>query len=193
MSEDNVKKERHVMLDIETLHTVPGGVILQVGAVEFDPGTGDTGASYIANIRVDSSIKAGLNIKGDTLKWWMNQSEAARKSLYDPAPVNLESAMGGLNSFLADATVWCHATFDLPFVAVALEAAGFGPSWKYNAYVDLRTLWRLTGFDAMTFNESYSGEEETGAAHSALGDCRRQAKAVKAAYDAAKARGLALP
>lgn len=63
----------NIMLDLETLGTCPGSVILQIGAVRSNNGLERT-------ITIDSCLRAGLTVDGDTIGWWLRQSEAARRA-----------------------------------------------------------------------------------------------------------------
>ena len=71
----------NIMLDLETLGTSPGCIILSIGAVFFDK-TG-LGQEFYQTIDVQTSIDAGLTMSGDTFKWWMGQPGAARKALFE--------------------------------------------------------------------------------------------------------------
>ena len=67
----------NVMLDLETLGTSPGCIILSIGAVFFDKN--GLGQEFYQTIDVQSSIDAGLTMSGGTFKWWMGQQGAVRR------------------------------------------------------------------------------------------------------------------
>ncbi|POO54357.1 hypothetical protein CPJ18_02345 [Agrobacterium rosae] len=60
-----------LMIDIETLGTAPGSVILSVGAVTFNAETGEFGEGFYAAVEPQSAVDMGLTIDVSTLKWWM--------------------------------------------------------------------------------------------------------------------------
>ena len=68
-----------VMIDIETLGTDPGSVILSIGAVEFDLKTGKTGEEFYQWIDLESSSNKGFSVSAGTIKWWMMQNKKARQ------------------------------------------------------------------------------------------------------------------
>lgn len=72
--------ERNIMLDLETLGTTAGSVILTVGAVEFD----NDGARerLYRRISLKDSLLYGFTVDADTLKWWMGQKEAVRNEAF---------------------------------------------------------------------------------------------------------------
>ena len=72
-----------IMVDLETLGTAPGSVILSIGAVRFDVEKGLLDEFYV-NIDVESSQRLGLTIDGDTVMWWLKQSDAARAKCRTP-------------------------------------------------------------------------------------------------------------
>ena len=66
---------KHVMVDLETLGTLPGCAIMSVGAVFFDEsGLGD---EFCMVARQDNYTQAGLAIDADTASWWAQQSPEA--------------------------------------------------------------------------------------------------------------------
>lgn len=72
--------ERNIMLDLETLGTTAGSVILTVGAVVFD----NDGARerLYRRISLKDSLSYGFTVDADTLKWWMGQKEAVRNEAF---------------------------------------------------------------------------------------------------------------
>lgn len=66
---------RHAMIDLETLGTSAGARILSIGACRFDPDRGTVGAYLSLPINDHLGI-----IDPDTVKWWLGQSEEARKA-----------------------------------------------------------------------------------------------------------------
>jgi hypothetical protein len=107
------KKFKHVMIDTETLGRTPGSVVRSVAAVEFDPRTGETGRQKVWKIDLADSIRYGFKVEASTLKWWMMQSDEARREFVEGAETPLEDFFEEFMEFLADTdeekdfTLWC--------------------------------------------------------------------------------------
>ncbi len=64
----------HAMIDIETLGTEPGSVVLSVGAVKFDPFNNiepNNGKHWMLD--VDAQTNVGRLVDESTLAWWGKQ------------------------------------------------------------------------------------------------------------------------
>ncbi|WP_462341351.1 3'-5' exonuclease [Phocaeicola plebeius] len=107
------KKFKHVMIDTETLGRTPGSVVRSVAAVEFDPQTGETGRQKVWKIDLADSIRYGFKVEASTLKWWMMQSDEARREFVEGAETPLEDFLEDFMQFIAatdegnDFTLWC--------------------------------------------------------------------------------------
>ena len=66
------------MIDLETLDTSPGAVVLTIGAVKFNPrGTGIIDELYI-RVDVDEQIALGRTVDEGTVEWWSTQPQAVQ-------------------------------------------------------------------------------------------------------------------
>lgn len=107
------KKFKHVMIDTETLGRTPGSVVRSVAAVEFDPQTGETGRQKVWKIDLTGSMRYGFKVEASTLKWWMMQSDEARREFMEGAETPLEDFLEDFMQFIAatdegnDFTLWC--------------------------------------------------------------------------------------
>lgn len=107
------KKFKHVMIDTETLGRTPGSVVRSVAAVEFNPQTGETGRQKVWKIDLTDSIRYGFKVEASTLKWWMMQSDEARREFVEGAETPLEDFLEDFMQFIAatdegnDFTLWC--------------------------------------------------------------------------------------
>jgi hypothetical protein len=107
------KKFKHVMIDTETLGRTPGSVVRSVAAVEFDPQTGETGRQKVWKIDLTDSIRYSFKVEASTLKWWMMQSDEARREFVEGAETPLEDFLEDFMQFIAatdegnDFTLWC--------------------------------------------------------------------------------------
>jgi hypothetical protein len=90
----------NVMVDLETLGTVPGSVILSIGAVAFDEMEVAEEGFYRA-IRRETCEQAGLKVSAATLAWWEKQSLEARAVMLDTSATSLEDALRRFNEWLA--------------------------------------------------------------------------------------------
>jgi len=71
---------KHVMIDIETLGTRPGDIILSIGAVKFD--ANGLGEEFYVTINPESSKAIGLRAQKSTLEWWDKQSPEAKAAAF---------------------------------------------------------------------------------------------------------------
>ena len=65
------------MIDLETLGTDPTAPIVAIGAVFFDPKTGELGVEFSATIDFESACERRTP-DASTIKWWLKQSDDAR-------------------------------------------------------------------------------------------------------------------
>lgn len=74
----HITKERHIMLDIETLGKDSDAVVASIGAVVFDPSDLSTGISKQWNIAdLQNQVDLGRKMDVSTVTWWMGQSKDA--------------------------------------------------------------------------------------------------------------------
>ncbi len=109
------------MIDLETLGLEPTSIIRSCAAVEFDPETGEIGESREWKVDMQQSLDAGFALSIDTIKWWMKQSEEARKHFLEGEETALPDFLLQLRGFMAgrdnDFTLWClQLDFDLPIL-----------------------------------------------------------------------------
>jgi len=156
-----------IMIDIETLATTPDAVVLSIGAVEFDPLSGETGKTFYRNLlQVDQYCR---NVDKDTLKWWEKQSSKARAALMRPAPSNCREALRDLKEFCKDATrLWANSPqFDLTILANLGDEMGVQDMWPYWKATDFRTLKALAQLSGRSVAKPK-------VSHHALEDCFSQ-------------------
>lgn len=164
------------MHDLETLGVRPGSIIRSLGAVVFNPKTGDLGGEFYANITRDSCERAGLTFDQSTVDWWEKQSDAAKAALtISPQPL-----IEVLHDFFTwwnvngGEFIWSHgASFDNVLLASAYRAVGVEPPWKFWNERCCRTVLALGNRRIDTTRQ--------GDHHNALDDAKSQAKAVAAA------------
>lgn len=136
-----------MMLDLETLGTKPGSVILSIGACTFGTPARRTFHAYLD---LDSQVRRGMTIDPDTLMWWLKQSEQARAAQDTPRdqPGNVLPAFADWCTSVSGGafTIWGHGSnFDLPLIEELYRRYAVKWPWKYNAVRDTRTVFALVG------------------------------------------------
>jgi hypothetical protein len=168
----------NVMLDLETWGTSPGAAIRSIGAVMFDPISGEMGADFYTNVDDASCLKAGLMMDGSTVDWWSKQSQQARDSLLTDQ-VSIKDALLSFNKWVRDNRgmfVWSQgANFDEPIITAAMRAVNVPVPWKFWDVRDTRTAYDMARFSARSV-------KRTGTYHNALDDAHHQARCVILAY-----------
>ncbi|EEX3004847.1 exonuclease [Escherichia coli] len=170
----------HLMIDLETMGKNPDAPIISIGAIFFDPQTGDMGPEFSKTIDLET---AGGVIDRDTIKWWLKQSREAQSAIMtDEIP--LDDALLQLREFIDENSgeffvqVWGNgANFDNTILRRSYERQGIPCPWRYYNDRDVRTIVELgkaIDFDARTAIP-FEGER-----HNALDDARYQAKYVSA-------------
>jgi len=164
-----------IMIDLETLGTCPGSIILSIGAVRFDLDHGVTGEFYV-NIDVEDSQRHGLTLTASTVVWWMTQSDEAREALVS-AKKSLCDALKDFDEWARPEVIsgllkpidelWGNGSdFDNVLLARAYEATGMVVPWSYRANRCYRTMWSM--FPQIPFHKPAK-------AHNSLEDARAQA------------------
>lgn len=167
----------HCMIDIETLNNRPDSAITSVGAVMFDPDTGELGASFYMRVDWASAMEYGT-VSAATLKWWMMQSEAARMEVCQPGK-SLKNVLKALQAFLkGEIIVWGNGpTFDMIILEHAFRELGMKIPWKYSHVRDCRTI-----VDAAQRIGKERPPIDEDAAHNALQDAIHQAKYISSMW-----------
>lgn len=175
-------KETHIMIDLETLAKRSTSAIIAVGACVFDvddPGSTPTKTFYR---RVDwASAMRGRAVDGETLKWWMKQSDEARyeaiKNGRDMAEVLYDLAVFLKNQNSLGPTpvcVWGNgANFDIGILETAYLQYNQVIPWEFWNVRDCRTAEHL----AQPFITRGQVPRD-GTHHNALDDALYQAKYV---------------
>lgn len=162
--------KKHVMLDLETLGTVPGSIILSIGAVVFDE-SGVGGNGFHVSIDHDYWLPK-FTTDPDTVSWWRQQSPEAQQAAFGGglAPHDALDVFAKWYKRTEAEFVWGNgASFDQPMLEFAYAAYGMPAPWKYNASRCHRTLMDLSGLDKSEFPEG-------AVAHNALDDAKLQAR-----------------
>jgi len=161
----------NLMIDLETMGTGNNSAIVAIGAAYFDPLTAELGGTYYTAVDLQSNLDCGLQVDGDTVMWWMSQSDDARAALQGgiKLPEMLRDFSRWCGASGNPKSVWSHATFDHVILMNAYEKAGVPSPFHYRAAKDIRTLSYLASPNDVMF---------VGEQHNALDDAVHQVKYV---------------
>lgn len=180
---------KHIMVDIETLSTAVNAVVLSVGAVEFDPMSGEILRKFYHEL--DLSGQKNRHIDASTVQWWAKQCLVnvdniellAKPSSYkEHVPfvlVRLGAFIVGNSTHYAEReegyekiALWaCDPDFDVAILANLYKEHNLPTPWKYSEPKSVRTVRMLTQIAGMDIPVQEAD-------HNALNDCIRQAKEV---------------
>ena len=159
------------MLDLETMGTVPGSVVLSIGAVFFDEnGLGD---EFYTPVSRAHSAALGLKESKSTQDWWAKQSKEARKVIDDAEHADAPSLTAALEEFSkfikkdTNVKVWGNgADFDNPLLICCYDVAELKQAWvSWNGRC-YRTLKNIAPGPKLV---------RVGTYHNALDDAKSQA------------------
>ena len=160
---------KHVMLDLETLGTIPGSAVISIGAAQFDL-DGKIGKTFHQNVLASSCREIGLVEDPATHEWWAKQSkEAQDRIMRDRKPVTeVANRFHAWFQSTGAEFVWGNgATFDVTLWEAVCRKLGVSPPWKFWNVRDMRTLVHLFDFDVRDMRRE-------GVHHDALDDVKFQ-------------------
>ena len=178
----------HLMVDMETMGNSPDAPIVSIGAVFFDPSTGNTGAEFYQVVSLESSMSFGMKPDASAIQWWLKQSSEARSAILVDEAMGLRETLELLADFIAEnaangshtVQLWGNGcSFDNVILrrAYALIDTPFAvPFWNDR---DVRTIVELG--KSVGINPRYDIPFE-GDLHNALSDARHQVKYVSAIW-----------
>lgn len=169
---------KDIMLDLETLGTLPGCAIVSVGAIAFNEfGVAENGfyrAVRIPDWDVPGHTEDGLVKDFSTINWWKDDArEKARAVFDDLRGITTRQALSELALFcnaFDNVRVWGNgADFDNPIVSVAAHRVGLEP----------KNIWKdFNGRCYRTVKNQFKDVKlvRSGTYHNALDDARSQAE-----------------
>lgn len=170
----------NIMIDLETLSAEPDALVLSLGAVVLTR----EGLSHELYLEFKDSAEQqrhGRRISADTVRWWSQQSEAARAVLRPSELPSVKSTLAQLLEFTRyvhrcaqdyrlapkELALWSNgADFDLVVLRGLYRAFDAEPPWGFWQHRCFRTMKNL-------FKEVRPPERTQ--AHHALGDALFQA------------------
>jgi len=127
------------MIDLETMGNKPNAPIVSIGAVFFDPSTGELGPEFYRVVSLKSAIAGGAVPDPETIIWWMQQSEEARMAICDKLNTFILN-----NSDIDKVQVWGNgATFDNVILRASYDRELIPCMWKFWNDRDVRTIVEL--------------------------------------------------
>ena len=165
----------HVVVDIETLGTIPGAPIVQIAAVAFDLGASeDKWNLFEVKVDVRSLIyKDGISF--DTLAWWLAQPKWTVDDVFGGAErSDIASALNSFQTWLGftrTKTLWGNgAAFDNELLKAALlQYCCIREPWNFRIDRCFRTVKNL-------YKEQVPEPHFIGTKHNALDDAMHQAR-----------------
>ena len=180
----------NVMLDLETVGTGPKSAIISIGAVIFDPISGNIGDSFYQAVKLTSSAYYG-EIDASTIQWWLKQTPQAQAVFNDPLAKTLKTSLENFTEWLENTgdiknrKVWGNGpSFDNVILSNAFKAVKLKTPWYFSNDRCVRTILDI-GKQLRGFNAKDSVDLE-GVAHNALDDAIYQAKYVSAVFQQLK-------
>lgn len=139
-----------IMIDLETLATVPDAAILTIGAVKFDPFGDDLKdpkcEKFYVKVDLDSCDRLGMIVSDATVEWWSQQDKAAQDEAFSPdGRIDIADAMNQLYKFCWGAKrVWAHgSSFDIIMCEQTFRKVGKAIPWQFWNVRDTRTLFDI--------------------------------------------------
>ncbi|WP_423244247.1 3'-5' exoribonuclease domain-containing protein [Citrobacter braakii] len=178
----------HLMVDLETMGSGPDAPIVSIGAVYFDPSTGNTGAEFYQVVSLESSMSFGMKPDASTIQWWLKQSSEARSAILVDEAMGLRETLELLADFIAEnaangshtVQLWGNGcSFDNVILrrAYALAETPFAvPFWNDRDVRTMVELGKSVGINPR-FDIPFEGDM-----HNALSDARHQVKYVSAIW-----------
>lgn len=178
----------HLMVDIESMGKKPGAPIVSIGAVFFDPASGQTGPEFYKVISLESAMEWGGVPDASTILFWMKATPEARSEIIMDHAIPLDDALLQFKDFIAEnaangkdtVQVWGNgATFDNVLLEDSYARTGISCPWKYWNNRDVRTIVELGKAVGYTPRHEIPFEGEP---HKAISDARHQVKYVSAIW-----------
>lgn len=180
-----------IMVDTETLDIKPTAVVTQLAFI-VAPTRDLTEVLAFDSwyLPLQPQLDSGRTIGGDTLIWWMDQSDEARAKFKENRGGDSDVLVAFVRSFIRKvdmAIQEAHSTggkvdivakgpqFDIVIIESLISLCGEEAPWKYNWISDLRTL--MNRAEVHTDDVKHDDIVK----HVALEDCRLQLRLLEAA------------
>lgn len=177
-SDAHRRKFKDLSVDIETLGTRPGSIVLSVAAVPFlwNAEQAVFGETFYRRISVMDSLVNGLVADQDTLNWWASQPREAWYSLLELKEHRLREVFDELAGFVGHfcepkCRVWMNGpSFDGVILQAAALSARTSLPWRY---------WQERCVRTICEDVAEPERPADSVKHDALSDAMHQAKWVR--------------
>jgi len=168
-----------LMIDLETLGTNVDAPIISIGAAFFDIENKTVGDTFYLVLDVADQIDSKVRFAdASTIKWWMQQGDAAKKVFKDGAKPTKEvlellrtwimTHAGSKATKTNKVKVWGNgSSFDITLMETIFKAYNVECPWQFYNVMDLRTYRRFVANGAKV-------EKLEGTDHNALDDSINQ-------------------
>lgn len=179
----------HMMVDIETLSTAKNAMIIQVGAVLFDPFSEYIDQKHYIEMDMDIKLQEGRHIDPNTLIWWNNTNHKLfEKILSNPeakSPLSLATNFDSIAATTKVVGFWANApVFDLEILKslYATHIRNHDVPWKYFQERCVRTAKDMGNISNDDVSKEMIRRGFTGDKHAARYDALVQSVLVQMAY-----------
>lgn len=171
----------HIMIDLETLSTLPNARIVAIGAVKFNTDIGVYDRFYKSIITPtlldDQNFidENGFHVSKDTLAWWKQQSPEASAVLHDANATTIDDALTLFTNWVMenarareDNHLWGNgASFDNVILSSAYRLRDMEQPWRF---------WNDRCYRTVKSMFPYIDCARIGVHHNALNDAETQAE-----------------
>ena len=165
-----------ILIDIETLGTQTGCVVLSIGAVQFDPATNSVTREFYSRLDVSHQLQSGLAVDADTQRWWSCQTKEAQFAAFHETcgiqSLRFSLVLQRLANFIPQRSeVYGNSpSFDCDILSHLYQVAGIPLPWSpfdERCFRTLKNLFPIPTADIPPFE---------GIKHHALHDARHEAR-----------------
>lgn len=144
-------KSVDLMIDLETLGTDPDCVVLSIGACVFDFQKKKIVDKFYIVLDTEDQKNCFRTVDQNTLKWWSQQSNQAKKVFTEPKEEVREALDQFVQFILRNGTIsqikpWGNgSTFDISILESLFKDYEVKVPWLFYNVMDLRTFVRFQG------------------------------------------------
>lgn len=169
----------HATIDLETLDTRPGCVILSLGGVKFDPFSRDEPHDEIYfKLDIDEQSALGRSISDGTMEWWSKQDPQVMEEAFSDADRDtIDDVINAIRKWMNGVDVlWGQGYgFDMTILENLYWQKEQPVPWNFWQVRDSRTLFKCCRKDPRKSMQTDL--------HNALADAFYQSKAIQLAYE----------
>jgi len=169
----------HATIDLETVDTRPQSTVLSLGAVKFNPFSGDQPHSEIYfKVSIDDQDRLGRTVSDDTIEWWGKQDPKIMEEAFDQKDaITVDEALSRINKFVVGVDILWGQGYGFDYTIIEDMYRSLGKPIPYNFWQvrDSRTLFSLCKDDP----RKMLGQNDL---HNALADAYYQARGIQLAY-----------